>query len=66
MNRELKHIGPYTREGRGGKKVCRPLFPDIPQYWCRHTRATIAAGLDIPKETTAAALGHSIGDPTTK
>lgn len=65
MNRELKHIGPYTREGRGGKKVYRPLFPDISQYWCRHTWATIAAGLDIPKETIAAALGHSIGNPTT-
>ena len=65
MNRELKHIGPYTREGRGGKKVYQPLFPDISQYWCRHTWATIAAGLDIPKETIAAALGHSIGNPTT-
>lgn len=33
-------------------------FPDISQYWCRHTWATIAADLDIPKETIAAALGH--------
>ena len=65
MNRELKHIGPYTREGRGGRKVYQPLFPDISQYWCRHTWATVAAGLDIPKETIAAALGHSIGNPTT-
>ena len=65
MNRELKHIGPYTREGRGGKKIHQPLFPDISQYWCRHTWATVAAGLDIPKETIAAALGHSIGNPTT-
>lgn len=65
MNRELKHIGPYIREGRGGKKIYQPLFPDISQYWCRHTWATIAAGLDIPKETIAAALGHSIGNPTT-
>lgn len=58
MNRELKHIGPYTREGRGGKKVYQPLFPDISQYWCRHTWATMAAELDIPKETIAAGLGH--------
>lgn len=28
-------------------------------YWARHTWATIAAELDIPKETIAAALGHS-------
>lgn len=27
-------------------------------YWMRHTWATIAAALDIPKETIAAALGH--------
>lgn len=28
-------------------------------YWARHSWATIAARLDIPKETIAAALGHS-------
>ena len=28
-------------------------------YWARHSWATIAAELDIPKETIAAALGHS-------
>lgn len=27
-------------------------------YWARHTWATIAASLDIPKDTIAAALGH--------
>lgn len=27
-------------------------------YWARHSWATIAASLDIPKETIAAALGH--------
>ncbi|MDE6499639.1 MAG: site-specific integrase, partial [Rikenella sp.] len=27
-------------------------------YWARHTWATIAASLDIPNETIAAALGH--------
>lgn len=35
------------------------LFPDISTYWARHTWATIAASLDIPKETIAAGLGHS-------
>ena len=30
----------------------------ISPYWARHTWATIAAELDIPKETIAAALGH--------
>lgn len=27
-------------------------------YWARHSWATVAAGLDVPKETIAAALGH--------
>lgn len=33
-------------------------FPDLSIYWARHSWATIAASLDIPKETIAAALGH--------
>lgn len=31
---------------------------DVSPYWARHTWATIAAELEIPKETIAAALGH--------
>lgn len=58
MDKALKEIGPMIRVGRGGRKVRTPLFPDISQYWCRHTWATIAAELDIPKETIAAGLGH--------
>ena len=65
MTRELKKIGPYKRSGYGGKKVCDPLFPELTQYWVRHTWATIAAELDIPKETIAAALGHDMGNTTT-
>lgn len=59
MNNALKEIGPLERKGLGGKKYRQPLFPQISQYWCRHTWATIASGLDIPKETIAHALGHS-------
>lgn len=58
MNNALKEIGPCRRHGLGGKKERQPLFPDISQYWCRHTWATMAAELDIPKETIAAGLGH--------
>lgn len=32
--------------------------PGLSSYWARHSWATIAASLDIPKETIAAALGH--------
>lgn len=59
MNVGLKRIGKLERVGRGGKKVIEPLFPEISAYWARHTWATIAAELDIPKETIAAALGHA-------
>lgn len=33
-------------------------LPKITTYWARHSWATIAASLDIPKDTIAAALGH--------
>lgn len=33
-------------------------LPGLSSYWARHSWATIAASLDIPKETIAAALGH--------
>lgn len=58
MNRALKKIGPVKRSGLGGKKDYDPLFPDISTYWARHTWATIAASLDIPRDTIAHALGH--------
>lgn len=57
-NNALKKIGELDRVGLGGKKIRKPLFPDLTTYWARHTWATIAASLDIPKETIAAALGH--------
>lgn len=35
-----------------------PGFEKITTYWARHSWATMAAELDIPKETIAAGLGH--------
>ena len=58
MNRTLKNIGPVERVGLGGKKIYHPLFPEITTYWARHSWATIAASLDIPRDTIAHALGH--------
>ncbi len=58
INKALQRIGPFERRGLGGKKIIEPLFPGLTSYWARHTWATIAASLDIPKETIAAALGH--------
>ena len=61
-NRTLRVVGPVEivprKNGRPGKKQRTGLFPHISTYWARHTWATIAAELDVPKETIAAALGH--------
>lgn len=53
------------RVGRGGKKIITPLFPDLSAYWARHSWATIAYSLDVPKETISEALGHEIGSRIT-
>lgn len=58
LNKALQRIGEVERRGRGGKKVVTSAFPELSSYWARHTWATIAASLDIPKDTIAAALGH--------
>ena len=65
MNLGLRQIGETTRSGLGGKKTRNPAFPGISSYWCRHTWATLAASLDIPKETISEALGHSFGSSVT-
>ncbi len=63
LDRALKHIGPTERVR--GELVRQPAFLGLSIYWARHTWATIAASLDIPKETISAALGHGIGNQTT-
>ena len=57
-NNAMQSVGEVRRDGRGGRKTVVPAFPGISSYWMRHTWATIAAQLEIPKETIAAALGH--------
>lgn len=69
LNDYIKRIGPVTMEKnkRGAliKKNIKPLHPDIVWYTARRSWATIAACLDIPKETIGKALGHSEWDSTT-
>lgn len=65
VNRGLRKIGDFHIKGQGGKKVRTPIAPDISTYWSRHTWATIAAELDIPKEIISEALGHEIGSRVT-
>lgn len=40
-------------------------LPNVTTYWARHTWATIAAEIDIPKETISEALGHQLGNKIT-
>lgn len=49
----------YGRLCMGLKAIATNLgLTELSTYWARHSWATIAASLDIPKETIAAALGH--------
>lgn len=67
-NTHLKQIGECKivprKNGRPGKKEYTGIYPNLTTYWARHTWATLAASIDIPKETIAAALGHG-GNTTT-
>lgn len=58
INESLKRIGEVKRVGRGGRKVYTPILPKISMYWARHSWATIAMELDIPREVISRALGH--------
>lgn len=64
MNDAMKSIGSFTRSGLGGKKNISPILPQVTYYWARHTWASIASELDIPKETIAAGLGHGSNSVT--
>lgn len=66
LNKNLKTLGGVTyrvRAAADGKRrlmaVKEETWPGLSAYWARHTWASIAASLDIPKETIAQALGHS-------
>lgn len=72
-NKNLQEIGPveWVKNSaknviyqKKNKKKVTPLFPEITTYWARHSWATIASRLDIPKETISASLGHKRNDVT--
>ena len=65
MNLNLQSIGETVRKGRGGKKHRNALFPTLTSYWARHTWATLASGVDVPKDVIGHALGHSWATSTT-
>ncbi len=48
----------YRNASAKTNAVLKEVMPELTTYWARHSWATIAASLDIPKETIAQALGH--------
>lgn len=49
----------YNNLTKGLRAIKEQLdIDELTTYWARHSWATIAASLDIPKDTIAAALGH--------
>ena len=59
LNDALKEIGRPL--GKRGKVEGPGIFPGLSSNWARHTWATIASKLDIPKEVISKSLGHSFG-----
>lgn len=65
MNDALGRLGKWTwPNGKKSSPEHNALFPELTTYWARHTWATIASSLNIPKETIAAALGHGASTVT--
>ena len=59
LNDALKAIGRTV--GKHGKAEDDGKFPGLSSNWARHTWATVASYIDIPKEVVSKALGHGIG-----
>lgn len=59
MNDALKAIGRPVAAST--KAVRSGLFPDLSTNWARHTWATTALRIGIPKEVISKGLGHSFG-----
>lgn len=52
----------FDMKSKSGRKIKKKhvklIFPSITIYWARHSWASIAAELDIPKETISLAFEH--------
>ncbi len=65
LNKMLKTFGPVEVVNKKGKKIFKPLFPNLSIYWARHSWASVAAELGVADEVISQALGHSTTNPTT-
>ena len=64
MNQNLRSIG-EVKIGKHGAKTVTPILPFITTYTARHSWATIAHKIGVPKDVISMALGHSFGNRTT-
>lgn len=68
INQNLKKIGSVEvvpdKVGKMRRLKRTPIEPHLSTYWTRHTWATLAASIDIPKDVIAEMLGHSGGTVT--
>lgn len=62
---EMKWVEKRIKGKRRLVKERNPILPDITTYWMRHTWATIAHKIDIPKDVISMALGHEFGQKVT-
>lgn len=71
LNDNVRQIGETTwiekkiKGKRRKVKERKPILPDITTYWARHTWATIAHKIGIPKDIISMALGHEFGQKVT-
>lgn len=60
MDKQLQRIGEWQVHPKSHQRALVKAFNDkLSIYWARHSWATIAINLDIPKDTISMALGHS-------
>lgn len=59
FNSGLKAIGRPL--GKKGKVLGKGLFWDLSSNWARHTWATVAMKIGIPKDVISRGMGHSFG-----
>lgn len=65
LNCALKKLGQINGKTKNGVPAMQPICQQLSTYWARHSWATTASELDIPKETISSGLGHNIGSPIT-
>lgn len=71
LNYNLQQIGEVRlveKNIKGKKRKIKertPLFPNLSSYWARHSWATTAHKIGVPKDVISLSLGHEFGQRIT-